>query len=268
MRIGFVTDELAENLQEALQIGDAWGVSDYELRMVNGRRVPEVEEAALQQLEAWLGRGDRRITALSPGLFKKPISDPDYSGGDVELHEALPATFALARRLACSMVIVFGFRKAAEEGAAHKQQVIDTLRTVAAQAKREKIVVAVENEPGFWCDSGHRTAELLAAVDSPWLRANWDPANAIGTHEVPYPDGYRALKPWIANVHVKDSVKGTLVECVPVGEGLVDWPGQLHALVAARIVPHITIETHCLPRREKSALNLRRIRDMLAGLPA
>ena len=125
------------------------------------------------------------------------------------------------------------------------------------------MVVAVENEPGFWCDSGANTARIMTQVNSPALRVNWDPANAIGTEEVPFPDGYQALKPWIANVHVKDTVRGALLQCVPVGEGKVDWPGQLQALVADQIVEHVTIETHCLPLVEKSRQNLETVRRLL-----
>ena len=79
-------------------------------------------------------------------------------------------------------------------------------------------------------------------------------------------DGYRALKPWITNVHVKDTIAGALVQCVAVGEGVVDWPGQLRALAADRIVGHVTIETHCPPLVEKSRQNLETVRGILEAL--
>jgi sugar phosphate isomerase/epimerase len=130
-------------------------------------------------------------------------------------------------------------------------------------AKQNGLTLAIENEPGFWCDTGANTAHLLAQVNSRHLRANWDPGNAIGTDETPFPDGYNALKKWIGNVHVKDTVKGSLVECVPVGEGKVDWQGQLRALARDKIVEHVTIETHCLPLIENSKRNLEVVRKIL-----
>ena len=128
--------------------------------------------------------------------------------------------------------------------------------------------LAIENEPGFLCDSGSRTHRMIQEVGSPHLGANWDPCNAYGTEETPYPDGYDAVRPSIFNVHVKDTRSGALIECVPVGEGAVDWEGQLSALVRDRPVEHITIETHCLPLVEKSRQNVTVLTRMLERLAA
>ena len=123
--------------------------------------------------------------------------------------------------------------------------------------------IAIENEPGFHCDTGAATRAIIDEVGSPALGANWDPCNAYGTDEIPYPDGYAALKPVILNVHAKDTARGSLIQCVPIGEGAIDWEGQIRALVADAIVPHVTIETHCLPLVEQSAKNVRTLRALL-----
>ena len=125
------------------------------------------------------------------------------------------------------------------------------------------ITLAVENEPGFWCDTGAATAAILREVGSAHLRANWDPCNAYGTPERPYPDGYEALSGLIANVHAKDTRKGALIQCVPIGDGTIDWTGQVRALLRDRIVPHITIETHCLPLVENSRRNVETLRALM-----
>ena len=67
----------------------------------------------------------------------------------------------------------------------------------------------------------------------------------------------------ILNVHAKDTARGSLIQCVPIGEGAIDWEGQIRALVADAIVPHVTIETHCLPLVEQSAKNVRTLRALL-----
>ncbi|MCG8605603.1 sugar phosphate isomerase/epimerase, partial [bacterium] len=180
-----------------------------------------------------------------------------------EIGETLPKTFALAQRFGAETVIVFGFQRSNTDQPEDEQRAVEFFGRVAEAARAQGLVIAVENEPGFWCDSGANTARILGAVNSPALRANWDPGNSVGTDEPPFPDGYYAIKDWISNIHIKDTVKGALIECVPVGEGVVDWPGQLRAIVQDRPVEHVTIETHCLPLIEKSEQNLRVVRQLI-----
>jgi sugar phosphate isomerase/epimerase len=263
MRIGFVTDEISSDVEEAVEIGVSWGIYDYELRVVGEGRIPTIDE---QQINCILELKDKfgiRITALSPGTFKGTLQDQSLL--DRELDETLPQTYTLARRFGSNMVIVFGFHRSKDDRPDDEQHVVELFGRVAESAQQQGLVIAVENEPEFWCDSGANTARILEAVNSPALRANWDPGNSVGTEEVPFPDGYHAIKKWIGNLHIKDTVKGALVECVPVGDGAVDWQGQLKAIMQDRPVEHVTIETHCLPLIEKSKQNLRIVRQMLAA---
>jgi sugar phosphate isomerase/epimerase len=263
MEIGFVTDEISPDVKEAIEIGVSWGITKYELRVIGENRIPNIDGKKIKEIEELIDKFSIQITALSPGTFKCTLHETDVI--EYEICEVLPKTFKLAKKLNTEMVIVFGFKRADKDQENDEQRVINLFRRVAESAERNGLVVTVENEPGFWCDSGANTARILAAVNSPALRANWDPGNSVGTDEPPFPDGYRAIKDWIANVHVKDTVKGTLVECVSIGEGVVDWPGQIQAIMRDRPVEHITIETHCLPLIEKSKQNLRVVRKMIAA---
>ncbi len=263
MEIGFVTDEISPDVKEAIEIGVSWGIAKYELRVVGANRIPDISDATARQIQELIGKNEIEITALSPGTFKGTLKQSAEI--EREISETLPATFELAKLFGAKTVIVFGFQRSLDDSSEDEQQAVDLFGRVAAAAHAQDLVIAVENEPGFWCDSGANTARILAAVNSPALRANWDPGNSVGTDEPPFPDGYRAIKDWIANIHVKDTVKGALVECVPIGEGVVDWPGQIQAIIQDQPVAHITIETHCLPLIEKSKQNLRVVQEMIAA---
>lgn len=261
MRIGFVTDEISADVKEAITIGTGWGILDYELRVIGKNRVPHISEADVKLLLELKQQHGLRYTAVSPGTFKGTLHDSDLL--QRELREVLPASFALAKKLGAGMVIVFGFQRDEADRPGDEARVVEIFRDVAAQAAQQGLVVTVENEPGFWCDTGVNVARILGKVNSPAFRVNWDPANAIGNAERPYPEGYESVKPWIANVHIKDTIKGALIECVPVGEGQVDWEGQIQALVRDRVVGHVTIETHCLPLVQQSQRNLRTVKELL-----
>ncbi|MDZ7291836.1 MAG: sugar phosphate isomerase/epimerase [candidate division KSB1 bacterium] len=264
MRIGIVTDEISTDVHEAIGLGVGWGIKDYELRVVGETRVPAITPATVDALLQLKNKFGIRYTALSPGTGKGSIDDQQTLAR--ELDETLPATFALAKKLETHLVIIFGFQRLPHQPDALETEVVEAFRRIAFLAEQHGLMLAIENEPGFWCDTGRNTARILAAVNSPFLRANWDPANALGTDEVPYPDGYEALKKWIFNVHVKDTIKGALLECVPIGEGRIDWEKQIQALVRDDLVKHVTIETHCHPLIENSQKNLQRLRQILQQL--
>ena len=262
MRIGIVTDEIADDIQDAIQTGLSWGIKDYELRVIAGKRVPDISEETVQWLLQQKEQAGIRITAVSPGIFKTPLAEQEILRE--ELQSTLPASLQLAKTLGTSLVIVFGFRREPDEPEDNRELMMDIFRQAANLARKDGMTIAVENEPGFWCDTGSNTAAILNALNLPNLRANWDPANAFGMAEPPFPEGYYSIRPYIANLHIKDTPENAHVRCVPVGEGRIDWEGQLRAVVKDGILDLVTIETHCLPLKENSLRNLQQVREMIA----
>ena len=262
--LGIVSDEVSPDFNEAARHAAAWGISIFEIRVLKTGRIPSVDAAELREVKSIVQRNGLAITALSPGIFKLPVSQ--VAGLADEVSTTLPRTLDLASEFGSSMVIVFGFQREQNEHADNFSRAVELMAKAAALAQKQGVKLVIENEPGFWCDSGANTAKLIAAVNSPSLRANWDPCNGYGTPEVPYPDGYESVKRFIANVHVKDTSEGALIRCVPVGEGAIDWKGQLRAVVRDEIVRHVTIETHCLPLIEKSKQNVDTLNNYLADI--
>jgi len=264
LALGIVSDEISPDFGEAARYAIEWGISIFEIRVLKTGRIPAVDQRELREVKALVNNNGLAVTALSPGIFKLPISQT--TSLESELRNALPKTLDLAREFGASMVIVFGFQREKEETPDNFFRAVELMGRAAEVAQKEGVRLVIENEPGFWCDSGANTATLLEKVDSLSLRANWDPCNGYGTAETPFPDGYESVKKFIANVHVKDTGEGALIRCVPVGEGAIDWKGQLKAIVRDQIVKHVTIETHCLPLVEKSRQNVNTLKQYLAEI--
>jgi sugar phosphate isomerase/epimerase len=262
--LGIVSDEVSTDFGEAVRHGIEWGISIFEIRVLGTGRIPSVDGRELREVKSLAKNNALTISALSPGIFKFPLSES--SKLEDELSNTLPRTLELALEFGASLVIVFGFQREQNESPENGLRAAEFLGRAAERAQREGIRLVIENEPGFWCDSGANTANLISMVNSTSLRANWDPCNGYGTSEKPYPDGYQAIKPFIANVHVKDTKEGALIRCVPVGEGAIDWKGQLEALVQDQVVDHVSIETHCLPLIEKSRQNVETLKKYLAEI--
>lgn len=259
--LGIVSDEIMLNFRTAVECGTSWGISLYEIRCLQSGRVPNVERSEIADVLRCIKENGIHITALSPGIFKHQLSKQTEI--QHELTDVLPRTIALAKELSAPLIIAFGFQREQGESPAHFELGVKIMKTAADLVHKAGLKLAIENEPGFWCDSGANTAKFIRTVNSPALGANWDPCNGYGTPEPPYPDGYNSVKEFIFNVHAKDTKKGSLIECVPIGEGAIDWKGQLAALAHERRVNHITIETHCLPFVEKSKQNVETLRKML-----
>jgi sugar phosphate isomerase/epimerase len=261
LALGIVSDEIDPDFGVAARHASGWDITRFEIRCLRSGRVPAVDPAEVREVAARVRDGAATITALSPGTFKHPLSR--HREIEEELGSVLPRSIAMARELGAGMIITFGFLREEGEPEDHRAKAVEYLRRAADLAGKEGMKLAVENEPGFWCGTGAQTRSIIRAVGSPAFGANWDPCNAYGTDERPYPDGYAAIKDVIMNVHAKDTRKGALIQCVPIGEGVIDWQGQLSALVRDRPVQHVTIETHCHPLVENSRRNAEVLRALM-----
>ncbi len=265
LELGIASDEISSDFNEAVQYGLKWGIKKYEIRVLKSGRIPEVDEQEIEEVLKTINKHALTITAVSPGLFKLPVSDP---GIDHELEVLLPKTIEFAKRVNSNMIIVFGFKSDGTDIEAQRTKGVEIMKRAAKIVEKENMMIAIENEPGFVCDTGTNTAKFIERVGHPLVRSNWDPCNSYGADEQVYPDGYQAIKKYIVNVHAKDTKLGGLVKCLPLGEGIIDWPGQIEALLNDQVVKHITIETHCLPLVEQSEKNVHYLKQLLAKLGA
>ena len=89
-------------------------------------------------------------------------------------------------------------------------------------------------------------AGVLAAIDHSNLQLVWDPAAAYISGEKPFPSGYQMLDTKrIALVHAKDcTLEGHKPVWEPLGEGDIDWQGQIDALAEDHYDGFIHLETY------------------------
>ena len=262
LEIGIVTDEISLDVREAIEVGLKLGIKNYELRCIGGydKRVPYVDEKDIDFVLENVSSGKIKITALSPGVFK--IKPGDLDRLKFEMEKVLYDTFKLARKLDVNKIIIFGFVR----DGTPEEEVVEILKSAAKLAFEENFVLAIENEPGFYCDTGGNTAKIIKAVKMENLKANWDPANAVGAGEFAFPTGYEKIKNFMVNLHVKDSVSHPEFKCTLIGDGAVNWFGQLRSIIKDKIISEITLETHHLPLVESTVENLKRLKQILKAV--
>ena len=267
MDIAILSDEISLDLTEALALGKEMGFDKYEIRCADdyGHRIPDLKTHRIDELRRAVGDKAIEITAMSPGLFKVPLEETAQIRKDLD--DLLPRTCELCLALACPRIIVFSGIQSAQ---GCRQQAMDLLHRAGEIVGQAGLELAVENEPGFYCDTGVHTAAFIRELNLPHVGINWDPANAIIAGEAAYPVGYDAALPLIRNVHVKDSIPlpPDKWENRLIGEGGVNWLGQIWALLKDRPVSHITLETHVFPVLPNTREDLRRLKRLFASSAA
>ena len=272
----------------ALPAAREMGFTHVELNMVGELGVHELGPADVAELRRMIEAAGLQVVALDPPAFKAieldevPAAEVTRHAAVVEHLEQIRRSCQVARELGAGIVRVFSFRRSYMAGSGNPSprearggtipddllpKIVAGLRAAVAIAEEYRVTLGLENVRSCWGNSGHNAARILQAVDHPRLRAIWDPGNDFVSGGSPYPDGYRAVLPYLAHVHVKDGVvvddATGLTRWACIGTGAVDYAGQMTALRADGYRGVISVETHW---RKPEDTGLESTRETLAGL--
>lgn len=285
MHISIVTDELSGDPETAFELGLEWGVSRFELRGVHEARVPRISEHVRRRLLRAIESLGVTITAISPGLFKIPLPAAEPARSNLgwmdegffrqwsdarallrdHVENLLPESLDFAAEAGAAFVIAFSFHRGGHPAGDAPQEVVDTLRTAAEAAAALGLTLLIETEEGHWANTGARTAALIERIAHPALAANWDPANALIEGDVPYPDGYEAVRRHVRNVHFKDVIRHADGSWEIAAQGQVDWAGQIAALATDGYDGAIAVEPHLSPSVSSTRNALARLNDLIGA---
>ena len=272
LRLGVVMDEISDDPHQALPQARELGLETVELQQVWGRPVTELDPAQVAELRGLLARHGLRVSMISTSLLKAyrvdlmPGGDFAASADFGKQMAVCERAVALAKAFDCRLVRTFSFRWPQMEGLGnpsarlprggeipgHTLDLIrEGLRIPARIAERERVVLGLENVRSCYANTGENQRLILDAVGSSALRAVWDPANAFVSGGVDYPDGYQAVRPYLAHVHLKDArvreAESGLTSWECIGEGEVRLREGLAALRRDGYAGVLSVETHWRP---------------------
>lgn len=256
-RISLLTDEIATTAEDAISFCRQYGVRWVELRGVPGKgdayaymAEPELRAVAKQLREAGL-----RVSFLNTPLLKfgLPGTEPARRRNETpeqrearqkrELalferrHEDLARALRAAEILDVRLVRVFTFTRVAEPDSL-LPRVADLLSEMLPAARRAGVRLLVENEGSCNVATSAELRRLCQLVPDETLGINWDPVNATGHGERPWPDGFRQLPLHrVGNVQMK--ARGLVV-----GPDLLPWREIFDALASGGYDGRIGLETH------------------------
>ena len=258
-KLGVITDEVTQDFEKALLWAKGYGLGWVELRFIWNKYVTDFAPDDIERAKELLGKYDLRVSVVDTPYFKTLLpgtqsrfseAKGDRLQSDFSQQAAvLERAFARAKDFATDKVRIFSFLRVAEPHTVF-DRVAKELEKTAGAAKREGLLLVLENE--FSCNvaTGAESAAMLKAVSSPSLGLNWDPGNAFAAGETPFPIGYDALdKKRIWHMHLKDAAPtppGQEAKWMPIGDGKIDFLGQFRALIRNDYEGTMSLETHYL----------------------
>lgn len=260
MKLSVITDEISQDFEHALDVMAEYGVKGAELRGLWSVNIADLSRADVERAQRSLRNHGMSVTCLATPVFKCDL-DLEVASVEGPMHLARARTMGeqmellrrcagLAHEFGTDLIRVFAFWRKGELSPAVEARIVDAFHEPVKIAEREGVTLVLENEHACLIGTGAETSRILSEVHSPRVRACWDPGNAFFAGERAYPDGYEAVRPYMAHVHVKDAVidaDGVTPRWCVIGEGKIGYDAHFHALRRDGYGGWVSLETHYIP---------------------
>lgn len=211
-------------------------------------KLPIDDPALLERYEAAVRSTGLQIASMCLDVLHAD-NLKDNPRGTKWLGMAIP----IARRLKAPSMLLPMFGKNQPQNTAEMDALADTLKDFVAEARKAKVILALENTL-----SAENNARIIERVGSPALSVFYDVGNSLFAGFDPVQEIRWLGKNRIAAIHLKD--RGWL------GEGKVDFPAVLRAIAAIGYKGFADLETSN-PTKDVEAdmgRNLKFVRSLLA----
>jgi len=247
MKLCAVTDEISDDVNEAILAGIEEGIHCFELRTIKRNRFPFYANEDFDVLYKLQKEYNLTYSAASPGIFKINTAVLPWEQSKKNRYEDV---FLIANRLGCPICIIFAGKNTNNEFL--YKETVENIKEFTLQAAKFGIKICLENSANTFCNSAEEIIALFRDIDEENLHLNWDPGNAAMDNVLDIDRDYEVLRPYIANVHIKDVLfhEDGRAEFVPIGDGIVDYRKILSLLYKGGFDGCITIETHCKNRMQ------------------
>jgi sugar phosphate isomerase/epimerase len=259
-RVAVINDEISQDFDHACYVAaHDFGLQWIELRGMWNKNLTKLDAHELSEARAILARYNLRVTDIASPLYKvdwpgAPLSkqserrDQFHADDEFKQQDALlEHCIDLAKTLGTDRIRCFDFWRL-DDVKPYRAEMNELLRKAAKRCAKSKMILLLENEMSCNTATGAEAAATLAAVTEQNFMLNWDPGNAATfPGSDPYPKGYDLLpKRRIGHCHAKSVVRepGGKWQWAPVGQGVVDWVGQLRALDRDGYRDAVSLETH------------------------
>jgi len=282
IKLSVITDEIDPDLDRALDVMLEYDVRGAELRQLWDKNIADAPQDYLDRARTAVQSRGMHVVGIASPFYKCDLPGSAPEGPAGPLHSAtargladqiamLERMIATARFFDTRLIRVFSFWKRGPLTPEVEETIVDAFAEPVSLAEAAGMVLGLENEHACFVATGAQVARVVDEVSSPALRAIWDPGNALFAGERPFPVGYEAARGRIAHVHVKDAriaPGAPAPEWTIVGQGDIDYAGQIAALVADGYDGYLSLETHYAGEATKEASSRVCLEGLIAAAQA
>ena len=237
IKISGFSDEIDSDINIQFQVLKKLGIEYFEPRGINGKNISEISDEELLELKNDMNEFGIKASSIGSPIGKINITD------DFEKHlEKFKRVVYIAKQLGTQYIRIFSFFIPEGEVAENfRDEVMLRMKRMAQIAEENDIILLHENEKDIYGDTAKRCVDVFKTVNSPNLRAVFDPANFVQVGQKTYPDAYQMMMPYIEYMHIKDACGDVIV---PAGKGDGHIEEILRALYANGYQGFLSLEPH------------------------
>jgi len=234
-------DEISPDLKKQMDLLESEGIKYIELRGVNNKNVLDFTDEEITEIKSALDERGFGISAIGSPIGKVMITD-DFEQHLMRFERAL----YLADFFDTDYIRLFSYYiPEGESPDAYRDEVLYRMKKKTEMAEKAGIILLHENEGDIFGDTGSRCRDIITAVDSPNLKAIFDPANFVVDGNHAFPDAFIQLVEFIEYLHIKDAkfTEGEM-EITPAGDGDARIADVLRALKSRGFSGFLSLEPH------------------------
>lgn len=233
-------DEISPDLGTQLDVLDELGIGNVAVRSVDGTNVLDLPDGEVKAIGERIADRGFAVTSFGSPIGKVSIRT------DFDTHlDAFRRAVEVADLLGTDRIRLFSYKiPEGENPPAYRDEVVRRMEAKTRVAREAGVTLLHENEPAVFGNTPARCREILTSVDSPHLRAIFDPANFIASGVRPYPDALLQLVEFVEDVHVKDAEFGDESPVRVAGEGDGGLERTFTALLRRGFEGTATLEPH------------------------
>lgn len=232
-------DEISPDINEQVKLLVSEHIKYIDLRGYEDKNIVTWTDSDMQIVKDAIDKSGLKVSCIASPIGKVRIID-DFES---EL-EKLDKAIKLSKFFRTRYIRIFTYYPPENEKIEnYRKEVIKRIKELVSVAKKNDIVLLVENEGGVYCDIPSRCKDLLDTINSPNLRFLYDPGNFSHIGIKPFEEAYNVLRRYIEYVHVKDSKLNSPI-FVPAGEGDVNYDAIFLNLDKSKFNGFVSLEPH------------------------